>query len=405
MSMLTLDLLTLLSQVLGKVRVGTGALDSTVAFGGVNIMLMGDFHQFPPVGNPLAALYCEPSTRNTSIVGKALYNQFQTLVILREQQRITDRVWNDILHRIRGGECTRDDLVEIRKLVLTEPDCEVPEFDHNPWDTAVLVTPRNSVRSRWNRASLKKHLSRAADVLYICDAEDTVGDERTPTNFEQKTTIAGMKLDQTKRLSHRVMFSLGMEVMVMLNLAMEADLANGSRGVIDDIVLDPREERDDLSVDNDGCVRLRYPPAMILFHPYHYEFEAFPGFEPGLIPIFPSEDHFHISYRGNSKTKIFRRQYPLCAAYAFTDHKSQGQTIKYVIVDIGRTKRFPVTPFAAYVTLSRSRGRNSIRLLRDFDDEIFTKHPSEQLRVEDQRLEDLDQRTKEGFEAGLYDFL
>jgi hypothetical protein len=97
---------------------------------------------------------------------------------------------------------------------------------------------------------------------------------------------------------------------------------------------------------------LQYSPAMILFKPFHYQFEPFPGLEEGVIPIFPSEVTFSIHYRNDPKTQIRWRQYALSAAYAFTDHKLQGQTLEHVVVDIGPTKRFPVDPFAAYVALS-----------------------------------------------------
>ena len=68
------------------------------------------------------------------------------------------------------------------------------------------------------------------------------------------------------------------------------------------------------------------------------------------------------------------------------------------------TKKFPVTPFSAYVALSRSRGRDSVHLLRDFDDTIFTKHPSEDLRREDERLEILIKNTTARFETGYYEY-
>ena len=71
-----------------------------------------------------------------------------------------------------------------------------------------------------------------------------------------------------------------------------------------------------------------------------------------------------------------------------------------MIVDIGPTKRFPVDPFAAYVALSRSRGRESIHLLRDFDDRIFTRHPSDELSDEDERLERLATETKNKYDMG-----
>jgi hypothetical protein len=122
---------------------------------------------------------------------------------------------------------------------------------------------------------------------------------------------------------------------------------------------------------------------MILLKPFHYEFDPFPGLAPGLIPIFLSEVKFNIHYGNNPKTKMHHKQYPLCAAYAFTDHKAQGQTIEYVIVNIGPTEKFPVDPFTAYVAPSQSQGQDMIWLLRDFNDVIFTKHPSEDLCVKD----------------------
>ncbi|KAJ8583009.1 hypothetical protein M405DRAFT_749292 [Rhizopogon salebrosus TDB-379] len=51
-------------------------------------------------------------------------------------------------------------------------------------------------------------------------------------------------------------------------------------------------------------------------------------------------------------TKITRRQLALIPAYAFTDFKSQGQTIEHVLVDIGKTTYFGLSPFNAYVALS-----------------------------------------------------
>jgi hypothetical protein len=404
MSMCTLDLLTLLSQVAGKVRVDDGKADSTIPFGGLNVMLMGDFHQFPPVGATNAALYCPPVARNTANVGKAIYHQFDTVVNLIKQERIRDPIWKDILQRSRVGECTENDIQQIQKLVITNPECDIPDFNTEPWDTVTLVTLRNCVRTVWNRLSLRKHCRKTGHILYICDAEDTTGNDRQLMNIHQKVIIAGMTLEQTKKVTQRIEFAIGMQVMVTLNVATEADLANGSRGVIENIVLDPRESSTNQDRTEEGIIWLQYPPAMILFRPFHHEFDPFPGLEPGLIPIFPLEVSFTIKYQTNAKTRVIRRQYPICAGYAFTDHKAQGQTLERVLVDIGTTQRFPVTPFAAYVALSRSRGRDTIRLLRNFDDTIFTRHPSEYLRREDERLAWLEKNTTDKFETGSYNF-
>lgn len=403
--MCMLDLLTLLSQVMGKARVRLGTADSTVPFGGLNILIMGDFHQFPPVGHPNNALYCSLNTRNTLVVGKAIYQQFDTVIDLSQQMRVTDSEWNSILQRSREGDYSETDLDEIHKLGLTNPKCDVLDFSSERWSNAILVTPCNSVKNAWNCASLRKHCACTGNLLYICDAKDTVGHKRSSTNMEQKVNIAGLKTDATKKLAHRIELAVRMKVMATLNLATEADLTNSSRGIIEDIVLDPRERVQHTEISSEGEVWLQYPPAMVVFHPFHCEFKPFPGFEAGLVPIFPSEVNFTINYGNDPKTKIHRRQFPLCAGYAFTNYKSQGQTLEYVIVDIGTTRRFPVTPFTLYVALSHSGGRHRIRLLRDFKDDIFTQHPSEQLRVEDERLRGLAGETARKFDAGFYNFV
>ncbi|KAJ7766932.1 hypothetical protein B0H14DRAFT_2969347 [Mycena olivaceomarginata] len=61
----------------------------------------------------------------------------------------------------------------------------------------------------------------------------------------------------------------------------------------------------------------------------------------------------------------------MTGAYAFTDYRSQGQMIPYVLVDIASPPSGTSSLFNLYVALSRSSGRESIRLLRDFNDELF----------------------------------
>ena len=55
---------------------------------------------------------------------------------------ITDPEWVEILERSRIGECSEDDRKEMKKLVLTNTDCEVPDFTSMPWSEAILVMPR-----------------------------------------------------------------------------------------------------------------------------------------------------------------------------------------------------------------------------------------------------------------------
>ncbi|KAI5981217.1 hypothetical protein EDD15DRAFT_2184130 [Pisolithus albus] len=53
-------------------------------------------------------------------------------------------------------------------------------------------------------------------------------------------------------------------------------------------------------------------------------------------------------------------------AYAFTDYRAQGQTLPCVVVDIATPPSGGLNLFNLYMALSRSAGRSTIRLLRDF---------------------------------------
>ncbi len=106
---------------------------------------------------------------------------------------------------------------------------------------------------------------------------------------------------------------------------------------------------------------------------------------------------YAIDLIAQKKTKtVHRKQLPITPAYAFTDYRAHGQTLECVVVDIGHVPSGYITPFNAYVALSRSSGRETIRLLRDFDDKIFTTLPCAKLAVEDEKLERLDKETKRG---------
>ena len=91
---------------------------------------------------------------------------------------------------------------------------------------------------------------------------------------------------------------------------------------------------------------------------------------------------------------VRRHQFPITAAYAFTDYRSQGQTITYVLVNIAPPPRGTLTLFNLYVALSRSSGRDTIRLLCEFDNDMFRKTHDPVLLQEDERLENLDSETK-----------
>lgn len=58
-------------------------------FGGLNVIIIGNFHQFPPiVAHQSAPLYCAANPQHDSeddVLGRKIYEQFTTVVQLKEQ--------------------------------------------------------------------------------------------------------------------------------------------------------------------------------------------------------------------------------------------------------------------------------------------------------------------------------
>ncbi len=82
---------------------------------------------------------------------------------------------------------------------------------------------------------------------------------------------------------------------------------------------------------------------------------------------------FDVSMRKDNSVKVTREHFALVPRYAGTCHKSQGQTLPKVIVDLlpkkGEKKNIEINH--AYVPLSRVRTLDDLTILRDFDDNIL----------------------------------
>lgn len=140
------------------------------------------------------------------------------------------------------GECNENDIDEINKLELTNTKCDQPDFESAPWCNAILVTPRHSVREEWNSYALVKHCRLNKKVRYIVPAEDTEREQDTEPSLAARLATAGLKEKSTGKLHDVIEVAVGMKAMVLVNIAVEAEVANGTRGTVEQILLDPREE-------------------------------------------------------------------------------------------------------------------------------------------------------------------
>ena len=417
-SMLSKTFLATLSRNISIGMEGSQGFQRGMSFGGLNVILCGDLHQFPPVAcGKREPLYYPISTDEPIAfqVGRKIYEEFSTVVILQEQMRVTDHIWRDFLDHLRHGSVESRHLKMLRTLLLKRQTPNVPpshspktntepsvipfsttakpsvDFSTQPWADASLITPRHAVRTRWNQAATQRWCADSKARMLICPALDTI--KGAPLTLEERYALAsppkkgGRRRD--KGLPESIHLAIGMKVMVTNNLQTDLDITNGARGVVTEIILNP----DEPPLGEDSVVTLKYLPECVLVKLSRTRAAALPNLEEGVIPIKRVSTKTQIRVHGKSRT-VTRTQFPITGAYAFTDYRAQGQTIPYVVVDIATPPTSGLSLFNLYVALSRSSGRDTIRLLRDFDDDTFLQAHVPELLEEDERLEELNDITK-----------
>ena len=131
----------------------------TKPWGGVNIIICGDFHQFKPVVQKKAAPLYWPINflidNEEDATGSKLYSH------LLQQMCIQDQVWTEFLCYCRQAR----HLTMLWELLVTSPGAQ-DTLLQEAWRQAVLVTSQLAVQVQWNKPALRKHCQESGAKLY-----------------------------------------------------------------------------------------------------------------------------------------------------------------------------------------------------------------------------------------------
>lgn len=285
-------------------------------FGGIQLVLTGDFYQLGPVQKEL---------KKTKFVFEDYCwdEMIQECVHLTEVYRQKSSDFVTMLHRLRVGDVD-DEIVkklqDTEKNKLTNDNGIIPTVLFCKKVDVELVNIRGL-----NKIDGKEHTFKAIDKFINDEAK-----ELYRGSFTYPTTLT---------------LKVGAQVMLIKNLDLENKLVNGSRGVVVSIT-----EDDPIDCPG-GSVLVRFADdTEYIIKPDSQQF---------------TEDIVHgkelTDYESCYKEPIVlasRLQFPLRLAYALTVHKSQGLSIDYLHVDL----RGAFCPGQAYVALSRATSFETLRV-------------------------------------------
>ena len=300
-SMARADLVDMMDTALRRRR------DSAKPFGGVQLVMVGDLYQLPPVVTPDdEALVLSGYSSPFFFAAKALRRLDLTTFELDEVFRQHDDEFIALLNAIRDGTVTDEQLDALNARV--DPDCAEQHMEGQ-----ITLTTTNKAADAVNRARLQ----RLGNPVLTSTAKVT-GDF-DPSLYKAESRLA---------------FAVGAQVMMLVN---GAEYVNGSLGRIVDI----DRQGGSLVVK----VELTESGQTVEVAPYRWEITR-PVRRDGQV---------------SREVVGSFTQLPFRLAWAVTVHKSQGKTFDRVVFDRGRSV------FAAgqlYVALSRCTTLEGLTLTR-----------------------------------------
>jgi hypothetical protein len=310
-------------------------------FGGMNVLLLDDFFQLPPVAEK--ALYNNEDNarlRTSELAGRNAYHAFNKTVELKQvirQQGDDQATFREALDGLRFNNPTAAHwgLLSSRLQMNLSPE-EVKTFD-----SALRIYPTNHQVDAYNTEHLEKLNSPCIQALAL----------------HTGTGAKDVAARDAGNLHVSIPLAVGARVMLTENLWTGAGLVNGSLGTIRDMAWE------------EGSDPRAVPPFVVLVQFDRYSGPACFGPEDDdvagmedmarVVPVFRSTRDF---VKGS--VTCTRTQFPLTIAYAITIHKSQGATLDQAVVDIS-CKDFQ--PGLTYVAVSRVRSLQSIMFNCQFD--------------------------------------
>jgi ATP-dependent DNA helicase PIF1 len=269
-SMLSAELLDKLDDIGKTIR-----KDYMHIFGGIQIVLVGDFCQLPIIGS---TKFCFESERWNDIVEHVIY--------FKEIIRQNDPVYQKCLNEIRMGECS----IETIEILASRMNAKTGGKDVEP----TMLYSRKADVERINTENFDKLIEDGKEVKTYKATYMTEG-KMTKANVETYME----KLDKSCPAENNLKLCIGAQVMIIANNS-EEKVVNGSRGVIS-------------GFDGEQPIIKLIDGREINIEKHTWSMEV-------------------------SDNKIIKKiQYPIKLAYAITIHKSQGMTLDCVETDIGNS--------------------------------------------------------------------
>lgn len=291
---------------------------SAKPFGGKQMIVFGDLFQLPPIAKLQETKYLTDYYGGIFFFNSNAYSNggFKFIELSTTHRQKDDKVFFDILNRMREGITTREDIDNLNEHHIDRI------ADKSELRRILTLFPKKADAERVNKEELAK--IEAKEYIYKANIVYNAKKNQNPN------------LDSSFPITDELRLKRGALVMMVANDP-EKRWVNGAMGVIRSLSVNS------INVTIDGTT-----------------YEVKPC-------VFTEKEAIYVDGKVDYQDILRVEQYPIVLAYAITIHKSQGMTYKKIACDISQC----FVPGQAYVALSRCSSIGGLHLLKSIEKSIM----------------------------------
>jgi len=280
---------------------------------------------------------------------------------------------------------------------------------------APILVYRNEIRTELNNRAVINKACEIKQSPTVVIAKDTIRAKKGIDLPDLNRRLLALPDNKTEHLPGYLPLVPGMPVLLQENIACELGLSNGTQGIFRELVY-TEASNSDLNFDQDkfpmDTVFIRDPQYALVEIP-KLKINKLDSLDPLIVPIPAIDKTFTVdldklysdkghvvkllkSKKLKSTISVRRKALPLIPAYSITTHKSQGQTLRKIIIDLNMPPG-SVEVASAYVPLSRVKQLTDLVILQDFNISALQVKPSKGQLTEINRLGTIFQQTKQRY--------
>jgi hypothetical protein len=368
-------------------------------FGGLNVILAGDFAQLPPPsghslysrGVSLRQTAKQTVVQQENTIGKMIWLQFTTVVILQANMRQLGEDPEEVAFRtalvnLRHWSCTPDDIRLIKsRIVKTMPEMTI---DTAPWKNVSIITSYNRVKDQINECNIMRFACETDQEIFEFYSVDTLSNRDVKRKDIRKKYVTFLSLttavrktlwSQPPHTSEQVPGCLklcrGLPVIIRYNEATELCITRGQEARVIGWSQRNFSKSDNRKVLDVLYLELISPPQTV----------KLPNLPVNVVPLSAMSQSIEARLPTDEYLCISRKQVLVLPNFAMTDYAAQGKTREANVIDLTDSRGFQ----SAYTCLSRGTSLAGTLVLRDFKDDLLNGTMDGDLRQEFRELEEL----------------